>query len=180
MTIIETGKPRINHEKEYVGLMVRSINQNFAPRTIQIPLSTGEAFFANGHVQRLPRGEVDARFIPNRGTFNNTTVTPPVPARVPLQSFRVPKGVGALLVIDYARFLVELKTSQQFLDAIGRMVQARKIQTAQQDADFAEDTLTAIQIDPQAVGARLRAGAMTKTTRRTGIKTTRIRGWSRT
>lgn len=180
MTILDKPRIGIDPDKEYIGLMVRSINQNFAPRTIQIPLSTGEAFFANGHVQRLPRGEVDARFIPKRGTFNNTTVTPPVPARVPLQSFRVPKGVGALLVIDYARFLTELKVSEQFLNSVGRMVELRKIQTAQQDTDFAQDTLTSIQIDPQAVGARLRAGAMTKTTRRTGIKTTRIRGWSRT
>lgn len=178
MTIIET-KTRLDADKEYIPAMLRSINQNFAPKTIQIPLSNGESFFANGHVQRIPRGDVDARFVPKRGTINNATVTPPVPARVPMQSFRVPKGVGAVIVVDYLEFLVNLKATEEFANLIERMVEYDRIQTARQDVDFTEDTLTAIQIDPQAVGARLRAACMTKTTTRTGIKTTRIRGWSR-
>lgn len=180
MKIMESVKTRLDPEKEYIALAVRSINQNFAPKTIQIPLSTGESFFANGHVQRLPRGEVDARFVPRRGTVNNTIVDPPVPARVPLRSMRVPKGVGAILVVDYLQFLANLKETQQILNAISKIDAVIRAETAKQDLDMMEDTLTSIQLEPQAVGARLRAASMVKTARRTARKSTRIRGWSRT
>lgn len=180
MQLLEQSRVRLDPEKEYIGLMARSVSEVLTPNTIKVPLSTGEVFFANGHVQRIPRGEVEARFVPRRGTVNLTEITPPVPARVPMRSFRVPKGVGAVLVIDYVQFLTQLQASEEFFNAIGRMVIQRRIATAQQDVDMAQDALTSIQLDPQAVGARLRAASMVKTARRAGTKTTRIRGWSRT
>lgn len=176
--IISEARIRLNPDKAYVGEALRSINQNFAPRTILVPLSNGEKFFANGHVQRIQRGEVDARFIPKRGTFNSTQSAPASPIR-PGQSMKVPRGVGVVVFFDYIKFLATLKETQAFLQMVQRLSDANKILVAEQDIGFMEDTLTAVQVEPQAMAQRLRAQAMTKTARRTGIKTTRIRGWSR-
>jgi hypothetical protein len=160
-------------------MFARSLSQTLKAKTIEVPLSSGDMFKGNGVVTRIPRGEVDAVFIPRRGTVNNTVVHPPIPAKVPLKVFRVPKGVGATLVFDYLQWLADSKAVET-LERMGQVANEIRLErTIKQDAELMEQTLIAAQIKPQESAARLLTKCMTRTASRAARKTTRIRGWSR-
>lgn len=168
------------NNSEHVWQVSRALSRSMQPRTIEIPLSNGEAFHANGQLTKIPRGEVDTFFRPKTGTVNRTVVEPPVPARVPMRSIRVPKGVGAIVVIDWARFVAThaynaLKPLLEFLSEVARRA------TALQDLELANKTAAATQFKPQEAAQRLRSRCLTRTRTATGAprRSTIIRAFSR-
>lgn len=181
MSIAWETKPRLTTLNQPVLLkVVGAMSRNPIPTHLEIPLTTGETYHADGKLQRIPRGEIATQFNPRLGTRNLTEIPPPVPMRVPMRTVRVPKGIGAIVVIDWATFVSEqLATAvSPLVDAYGEFLMRI---TALQDCELAEETALATQIKPQEAAQRLRAASMTKkkTARKTAVKVTRIRGYSR-
>ena len=168
------------NQAEPILRLTRAITPSPSPTLVTVPLSTGDVFHANGKIMRIPRGEVDASFVRKVGTVNRTLVEPVVPARVPLRSVRVPKGVGAIVVIDWATFCAEQIGTQlaplvdAYSDGLTRL-------TIKQDLELAEQTMALTQFKPQEAAQRLRAASMTrtKTARSAARKVTTIRAFSR-
>lgn len=180
--LVTTGRPHLTtiNDPEPILRLSRAMSRVQHPLTIEIPLTSGEIFHGDGRLTRIPRGEVDAAFVPGRGTVNRTMIEPPVPATVPMRTVRVPKGVGAVVVVDWGVFCAEQIGTRlapmvdAYSDYITRM-------TAKQDLELAEQTALMTQVNMQAAASRLRSKVMTrrKTAQGAGRKTTRIRGYSR-
>lgn len=175
------GRGRIStfNAVEPVLSLARALGDSPLPNTIALPTSApGEVWRANGKIERWQRGEAEIEFRPGRGSVPKTEVLPPTPARVPMRYVRVPKGVGAVLTIDWATFCAEQIATKlaPSIDAYGAY-QVRA--TLKQDLDLAGETAALTQFLAKPAAARLKAAAMTKTTTRTATKTTRIRAFSR-
>jgi hypothetical protein len=183
MPVINRSTPNVldASSESYIRPMVEFLTEE--PRIskgVKARLRGGSIVEFDGKTYDLKRGLVETEFLPKRGRVNLTTTVPEMPVVTAPEATPVPSRIGMRINfgIGIAGLAAWIEANKNELAEAVEDIFARE--KMQEDFDLSDDTLTAAQIEPEALANRIQAASMTKTANKTSSpRRIKIHGWSK-